>query len=145
VGAIIGGVFIGMVSDRIGRRRAMLFALCSTLLIIPLWAWSPTRALLALGGFLMQFAVQGAWGVIPAHLSELSPNSVRGFLPGFSYQCGALLAGSVAYIEATLSKRMPYANAMALVAALVVIFAAVMTALGPERRGESFTEVAPTP
>ena len=61
----------------------------------------------------MQFLVQGAWGVVPAHLSELSPDSVRGFLPGFGYQCGALLAGSVGYIEAVLARRTGYAVAMA--------------------------------
>ena len=66
-----------------------------------------------LGAFLMQFMVQGAWGVIPAHITELSPDSVRGFLPGFAYQCGVLLAGSVAYIEAVFARRTSYANAMA--------------------------------
>jgi SHS family lactate transporter-like MFS transporter len=140
VGAIIGGVVFGRLSDRFGRRRAMIIALAGALVAVPLWAFSPTSALLALGGFAIQFMVQGAWGVIPAHLSELSPNSVRGFLPGFSYQCGALLAGSVAWIEATLARRMPYASAMALTAGVVLVFAGVVTAVGPERRGLSFSD-----
>jgi len=90
------------------------------------------------GAFLMQFMVQGAWGIIPAHLSELSPDSVRGFLPGFAYQCGVLLAGSVAYIEALLKNRMSFAMAMALTAAVVFSGAIVMTALGREKRGIHF-------
>ncbi len=84
------------VSDRIGRRLAIVVALWpAAMVMIPLWAYAPRLALLVIGAFLMQFFVQGAWGVIPAHLSELSPNQVRGFLPGFAYQCGVLLAGSV--------------------------------------------------
>ena len=88
----------------------------------------------------MQFMVQGAWGVIPAHLSELSSDSVRGFLPGFAYQCGVLLAGSVAYIEAVFAQRMSYANAMAVTALTVFTFAIVATAMGRERGGIRFGE-----
>ena len=72
--------------------------------MVPLWAYAPSTALLVLGAFLIQFMVQGAWGIIPAHLSELSPDSVRGFMPGFSYQCGVLVASSVVYIEAVFAK-----------------------------------------
>ena len=86
----------------------------------------------------MQFMVQGAWGVIPAHINELSPDSVRGFLPGFAYQCGVLLAGSVAYIEAVFATRTTYANAMALTALTVFVGGAVVVALGRERRGARF-------
>jgi SHS family lactate transporter-like MFS transporter len=86
----------------------------------------------------MQFMVQGAWGIIPAHLSELSPDSVRGFLPGFAYQCGVLLAGSIAYIETRLAERMRYSTAMSLIALTVFVGAAVITALGRERRGLQF-------
>ena len=84
-----------------------------------LWAYAPSTALLVLGAFLIQFMVQGAWGIIPAHLSELSPDSVRGFLPGFAYQCGVLVASSVVYIEAVFAKTMSYATAMALTAVTV--------------------------
>ena len=106
--------------------------------MIPLWAYAPTTGLLVLGAFLMQFMVQGAWGVIPAHITELSPDSVRGFLPGFAYQCGVLLAGSVAYIEAVFARRTSYANAMALTAVTVFTLGAIVVALGRERRGATF-------
>jgi MFS transporter, SHS family, lactate transporter len=138
MGAIAGGVFFGLMSDRFGRRRAMIAALLCALAVIPLWAFSPSLGLLVAGGFLMQFMVQGAWGVIPAHLTELSPDSVRGFLPGFAYQCGVLLAGTVAYIEAIFAQRMSYATAMALTAATVFLGAILITALGRERRGIYF-------
>jgi len=88
--------------------------------------------------FLLQFCVQGAWGVIPAHLSELSPNSIRGFLPGFAYQCGVLLAGPVSYLEALLAEKMSYATAMAATAATVFVLTAVIAAVGRERKGTDF-------
>jgi SHS family lactate transporter-like MFS transporter len=80
----------------------MITALLLAIVMIPLWAYAPSTALLVIGAFLMQFMVQGAWGVVPAHITELSPDAVRGFLPGFAYQCGVLLAGTVAYMEAGL-------------------------------------------
>jgi SHS family lactate transporter-like MFS transporter len=138
VGAIIGGVLFGLLSDRWGRRRAMILAFVLAICVIPLWAFAPTLALLVVGAFLLQFMVQGAWGVIPAHIMELSPDSVRGFLPGFAYQCGVLIAGTVAYIEAVFASRTTYANAMALVALVVFILAAVVAGLGRERRGITF-------
>jgi len=82
--------------------------------------------------------VQGAWGIIPAHLSELSPDSVRGFLPGFAYQCGVLLASSVPYVEAILAQHTSYANAMALTAFVVFTLAAVVVAVGREQKGIQF-------
>ena len=138
VGAITGGVLFGLLSDRWGRRRAMILAFVLAILIIPLWAFAPSLALLVAGAFLMQFMVQGAWGVIPAHITELSPDSVRGFLPGFAYQCGVLIAGTVAYIEAVFAARTTYARAMALVALVVFTVAAVVAGFGRERRGITF-------
>jgi MFS transporter, SHS family, lactate transporter len=138
VGAIAGGILFGLLSDRWGRRRAMVLAFALAIVVIPLWAFAPTLALLMAGAFLMQFMVQGAWGVIPAHITELSPDSVRGFLPGFAYQCGVLIAGSVAYIEAVFAERTTYSRAMALVALIVFAVAAVVAALGRERRGVAF-------
>ncbi len=138
VGAMAGGIFFGLMSDRFGRRRSMIAALVGAVVVIPLWAFSPSLVLLIIGGFLMQLMVQGAFGVIPAHLTELSPDSVRGFLPGFAYQCGVLLAGSVAYIEALFAQRMSYAAAMALTAVTVFIGAIIITALGREQRGIRF-------
>ncbi len=138
VGAILGGLLMGLLSDRFGRRRAMIVALVSAVALVPLWAYAPSLALLIVGAFMIQFMVQGAWGIIPAHLSELSPDSVRGFLPGFAYQCGVLLAGSVAYMEATLAEHTRYANAMALTAFIVFALAAVVVAVGRERKGIQF-------
>jgi len=138
VGAILGGVLFGLFSDRFGRRRAMITSLVCAILAVPLWAYAPSVALLMLGAFLLQFMVQGAWGIIPAHLSELSPDSVRGFLPGFAYQCGVLLAGPVAYFEAVLAEHTSYANAMALTAVTVFTLAVVVVALGREKKGIEF-------
>ncbi len=138
VGAIFGGTLFGMLSDRMGRRRAMISALLAAVLTIPLWAFAPSMALLVVGAFLMQFMVQGAWGVIPAHLSELSPDSVRGFLPGFGYQCGVLIAGTVAYIEAVFAGHTSYSVAMAATAGTVCILAAIATYFSREYRGMRF-------
>ncbi len=139
-GAIAGGVVIGLVSDRIGRRRAIVCSLITAILLIPLWAYAPQLGLLVSGAFFVQFFVQGAWGVIPAHLSELSPNHIRGFLPGFAYQCGVLLAGSVGMMEAVFAEHMSYATAMAVTAASVFAVTAVAAALGRERKGIVFEE-----
>jgi MFS transporter, SHS family, lactate transporter len=138
VGAILGGIVFGLLSDRYGRRRAMIWALLGGILMVPLWAYAPSISLLVLGGFLLQFMVQGAWGIIPAHLSELSPDSVRGFLPGFAYHCGVLAASSIVYIEAVFAKTVSYATAMALTAATVFLLAAIATAAGKERKGRVF-------
>src|SRR5205809_6783028 len=116
IGALVGGILFGLYSDRFGRRRGMATAFLLATVMIPFWAYAPNTPLLVLGAFLMQFMVQGAWGVIPAHITELSPDSVRGFLPGLAYQCGVLLASSIAYIEAVFARRTIYANAMALTA-----------------------------
>jgi SHS family lactate transporter-like MFS transporter len=138
VGAIAGGVVFGLKSDRVGRRRTIALALGLAILVIPLWAFAPSIPLLAAGAFAMQFMVQGAWGVIPAHISELSPDSVRGFLPGFAYQWGVLLASSVAYLEALFAAHASYAWSMALTALTVFVFAICMAVVGRERKGVEF-------
>ena len=138
VGAIIGGIVVGHLSDRWGRRRAIITAFALGIVMIPLWAFAPNQTLLILGAFLMQFMVQGAWGVIPAHLAELSPDSVRAFLPGFAYQSAGVLASSVVYIEAVYAQKTSYAIAMALTAVSVFALASMMAAVGRERRGHTF-------
>jgi SHS family lactate transporter-like MFS transporter len=143
VGAITGGIIFGHISDRIGRRRAIVIALVLAVLAIPIWAHAPGIPVLVAGAFVMQFMVQGAWGVIPAHITELSPDSVRGFLPGFAYQCGVMLASYVTYIEAVFAERTSYANSMALTAATVFIGGAIAAWFGRERRGHVFGAPAP--
>ncbi|HXY68307.1 MAG TPA: MFS transporter [Gemmatimonadales bacterium] len=138
LGAVAGGVLVGLISDRLGRRRSIVLSLAGALAAIPLWAFAPSLALLVAGAFLMQFFVQGAWGVIPAHITELSPDNVRGFLPGFAYQCGVLIAGSIAYLQAAAAVGRTYAVAMALTAGVVFAGCAVVAALGPERRGIAY-------
>jgi SHS family lactate transporter-like MFS transporter len=140
IGAIIGGIVFGLYSDRVGRRRAIVTALLLAILLIPIWAFAPSLSLLVVGAFVMQFMVQGAWGVIPAHINELAPDSVRGFMPGFAYQVGVLIASSVVYIEAVFADHMRYAQSMALTAVTVFSLAALVAWMGRERRGITFGE-----
>jgi MFS transporter, SHS family, lactate transporter len=140
VGAILGGTLFGWLSDGWGRRRAIITALLGATLVVPLWAYAPSLPLLFAGAFLIQFLVQGAWGVIPAHLAELSPDAVRGFLPGFGYQVGVLLSSPVAYMEASIAPQIGYANAMAGTAVTVFLLAAGAAWLGKERRAVRFGE-----
>jgi SHS family lactate transporter-like MFS transporter len=138
VGALTGGVLSGFLSDRWGRRRTIVVALGGAVAAIPLWAFAPNLALLVVGAFVMQFMVQGAWGVIPAHITELSPDSVRGFLPGFAYQCGACLAGTLPYLQARVAARLSYSWAMAVSAGTVFVLCALVAWLGRERRGITY-------
>ncbi len=138
IGAILGGLVFGHFSDKNGRRRAIITAFILGAAVIPLWAYAPNQALLVTGAFLIQFMVQGAWGVIPAHLSELSPDSVRALLPGFAYQSAGVIASTVGYIEAVYAQRTSYATAMALTAISVFTIAALMAWLGRERHGQRF-------
>jgi len=135
VGAIIGGLVGGHFSDQLGRRRVIISALVCGILLVPLWAFAPTQPLLVAGAFCMQFMVQAAWGVIPAHLAELSPTSVRAFLPGFAYQTAGVLASSVVYIEASYAQHTSYGTAMALTAVSVFVLACLFAFFGKERRG----------
>lgn len=138
IGAILGGVIFGHFSDKWGRRKAIIIAFVLGAVLIPVWAYAPRQALLITGAFLMQFMVQGAWGVIPAHLAELSPDSVRALLPGFAYQSAGIIASSVVFIEAIYAQKTSYATAMALTAISVFTLAAIMAWLGRERHGAEF-------
>lgn len=137
-GAVLGGLLFGLASDRFGRRRMMIVAFVGAALVVPLWAFSTQLGWIFAAGFLMQFMVQGAWGIIPAHISELSPDAVRGFLPGFSYQCGNLMAAPLGWWQASLKDTYPYANVLAITAGVVFLLAILVTAVGPERRGLAF-------
>jgi SHS family lactate transporter-like MFS transporter len=138
IGAICGAFLVGSLSERIGRRRAIVLACLCALPIIPLWAYAETPLLLALGAFLMQAAVQGAWAVVPAYLSELSPASLRAMFPGFVYQFGNLIASRNAVIQARIaeSHHGNYSLALAGVAGITAVALALWSSLGPERRGE---------
>ena len=138
IGAILGGLAFGYYSDMSGRRRAMLTAMVCGLVVVPFWiaGHSPWRILV--GVFLMQFFVQGAWGVIPAHINELSPNHLRGFFPGFAYQLGVMFAASIPYVESALGERFTYTQAMGGLVTLVFITAFIVTVAGPEAKGVSF-------
>ena len=142
IGAICGGICFGTLSERFGRRRCIIIAALLCLPVIPLWAFSNSAALLALGAFLMQFAVQGAWGVVPVHLNELSPDTARGTFPGFVYQLGNLLASVNATLQAEIASHFGgnYGLALAAVAGSVAIVIAVLTAVGTEAKGIAFTK-----
>jgi SHS family lactate transporter-like MFS transporter len=141
IGAILGGVVFGLLSDRIGRRNAMILAFVGALAAIPLWALPSTVVWLAAGAFLLQFMVQGAWGVIPAHISELSPDSIRGSMPGFAYQCGNLVASYIMIVETISARRWDYAVVMAVSAATIFLLAIFVIGVGRERPGEEFGDV----
>ena len=143
IGALLGGVLFGTWSERIGRRRAIVIAALLAIPAIPLWAYSHTVPMLALGGFLMQFMVQGAWGVIPAHLNELSPSAVRGTFPGFAYQLGNLLSSRNVVIQAKLAEnryRGMYPPVLAWTVVIVATLVAVVTWSGRERKGTDMTK-----
>lgn len=138
LGAILGGISFGLLSDWRGRRYAMVLAFVLAALLIPPWSSGATIASLTLGAFLMQLMVQGAWGVIPAHITEIVPDSVRGFLPGFAYQCGVLLAANSAHLQAQFAKNGAYSTTMAMMALAVFCVGSVVIICGPERRATRF-------
>jgi len=138
VGAIIGAIVFGHLSQGAGRRFSMIAALVLSLAVIPVWAFSASLALLALGAFLMQAGVQGAWGVIPAHLNELSPDEARSLVPGLAYQLGILFAAGTNSIEFALRDKLGYSWALAGFEIANIALLITVLALGSERKGKSF-------
>ena len=138
VGAVLGAVIFGLLSERLGRRYSMLCALAVSLVVMPAWAFGSTLMILALGAFVMQMGVQGAWGIIPVHLNELSPHAVRGLLPGFTYQIGILLAASTPTVEFALRDRLGYAWALTSFELVVIAVLSVLLIFGREQHGKSF-------
>ena len=136
IGAILGGIGFGALSQHIGRRAAIVIAAVAALPVIPLWAFAASPFALGLGAFLMQICVQGAWGVIPAHLNELSPAAIRGTFPGVTYQLGNLLAAANATIQSAIASGMGgnYSWPLAGVVAIVAVVIAVMVGFGREAR-----------
>jgi SHS family lactate transporter-like MFS transporter len=143
VGAIVGGITFGIWSERIGRKRAIVYATLLALPIIPLWAFAATPLLLAVGAFAMQVAVQGAWGIVPVHLNELSPGAVRAMFPGFAYQLGNLLMAKNAVFQAEIAESHSYAIALALFGGVTAVPIAGWTAIGPERMHADLTGATP--
>jgi len=145
IGALLGGILFGTWSERIGRRRAIVIAALLAIPVIPLWAYSHTVPMLALGGFLMQFMVQGAWGVVPAHLNELSPPAVRATFPGFAYQLGNFLSSRNAVIQAKLVEHRyggSYPPVLAWTVVLIASLVAVVTWSGTEKRGTDLSSTS---
>jgi SHS family lactate transporter-like MFS transporter len=138
LGAIAGGLLFGYVSEKIGRVNAITVAALIALPALPLWAYASTPILLAIGAFIMQVAVQGAWGVIPAHLNELSPGAARATIPAFVYQAGNFLASYNGPLQAQIAQAGGgnYAFALALVAGVIAVAIIVVIRFSPERRGE---------
>jgi SHS family lactate transporter-like MFS transporter len=138
LGAIGGTVGVGHASERLGRRGSIIAALTLCILMIPAWAFGNSFAVLAAGAFFMQVGVQGAWGVIPIHLNELSPDSVRSLFPGLVYQFGVLFGSPTNSIEYALRDRFGYGWALAIFEGATVAALMIVYALGPERKGRSF-------
>lgn len=145
LGAICGGTLFGALSQHWGRRRSIIAAAIMGILLIPVWMFSPTLGMLIAGGFCMQFMVQGAWGIVPVHLNELSPAEMRGTFPGFVYQLGNLFAAPIAVVEAKLAESFPtatgaagYAKSLGIVTLIVFVVLIVVAALGKEKRGIEF-------
>jgi SHS family lactate transporter-like MFS transporter len=142
---ICGGTVVGYVSQHWGRRRVIILCAIFGMLLIPLWIFAPNTALLIMGGFLIQFTVQGAWGVVPVHLNELSPSDFRGTFPGLAYQLGNFVAAYAAQQQAWLAERFRktdgspnYALTMAVVEGIVFLAIIFLAAIGPEKRGREF-------
>jgi SHS family lactate transporter-like MFS transporter len=138
LGALLGGVCCGAMSESFGRKRTIVAASLLAIPMVPLWAWSHTAVMLAAGGFLMQFMVQGAWGIVPAHLNELAPRPVRAILPGFAYQLGNLISSRNSVFQKAFANHHNGGNLSAALSGTVVVVAIIVagiTALGPEAKG----------
>jgi SHS family lactate transporter-like MFS transporter len=149
IGAIVGGIFFGALSQHFGRRRSIALAACIGILMIPLWVFAPNVALLALGAFLLQVFVQGAWGVVPVHLNELSPVEARGTFPGFTYQLGNLISAGAAQMEAAFATHFTtpsggpnYAVALSIIMLVVFAAVAILAWFGYERHSVEFAPKA---
>jgi SHS family lactate transporter-like MFS transporter len=140
IGAMLGGLAFGFLSDKFGRKRAMVTAALAGLVVVPLWIAAPNVALCVAGVSLMQFFVQGAAGIIPVQMIELTPGNLRGVFPGLAYQVGVVFASSITFFEAVLGEHLTYAQAMGSLAAIVLLASSVVFALGPENKGISFSK-----
>ena len=142
IAAIVGSFVFGSLSERVGRRWTILLALALSLAVIPAWAFGGSLLALVVGACLMQVGVQGAWGIIPAHLNELAPDAVRGLMPGFAYQLGILFAAPTNNIEYALRDRFGYAWALAGFEIVNILLLGTVVGLGKEEKGKSFVKQA---
>jgi SHS family lactate transporter-like MFS transporter len=145
VGALLGGIVFGSWSENAGRRRVIVIAALLAIPVIPLWAYSHTAPMLALGGFIMQFMVQGAWGVIPAHLNELSPPAVRATFPGMAYQLGNFLASRNSVIQAKFAEHHfagNYAPVLGWTVLITAMLVAIVTMSGKEAKGADLSDTS---
>ncbi len=140
VGAVLGAILFGHLSEGMGRRRSMIAALLLCLAVIPAWAFGSSLLVLAMGAFVMQAGAQGAWGIIPAHLNELSPDAVRGLMPGLAYQLGILFAAGTNTIEYVLRDKLGYGWALTAFETTNIVLLIAVVALGSEKKGRSFLE-----
>ena len=140
VGAVVGAILFGFVSQSAGRRKGMLAALGLSLLLIPMWAFSGSLTMLVVGAFIMQMGVQGAWGVIPVHLNELSADAARGLMPGLAYQLGILLASPTNSLQFALHNRFSYQWALAGFAVVTIVVLAVLLLSGREAHSREFVQ-----
>ncbi|HEY3929913.1 MAG TPA: MFS transporter [Candidatus Koribacter sp.] len=142
IGAIVGAIIFGLISQRIGRRKGIVFALFVSLVSIPAWAFGSGIGVIALAAFMMQVGVQGAWGVVPVHLNELAPDAARGLVPGFAYQLGILIASPTNNIEFWLRNKWGYQWALAGFEIVVIVCLAVVVAIGREAHGKQFSKLS---
>jgi SHS family lactate transporter-like MFS transporter len=141
VGAVIGAITFGHLSEKLGRRRSMITAMGLSLVVLPVWAFVGALPALAASAFLMQVGVQGAWGIIPAHLNELSPDETRGLMPGFAYQLGILFAAPVNNIVYALRAWIGYSWALAAFQITNILLLVIVLLLGRENKGRNFSSM----
>lgn len=139
IGAIVGAIIFGLISQRVGRRKGIIFALAVSLITIPAWAFGNGLALVTAAAFVMQVGVQGAWGVVPVHLNELAPDAARGLVPGFAYQLGILVASPTNNIEYALRDLFGYRWALAGFEIVTILGLAIVVWFGREAHGKQFT------
>jgi len=145
IGAILGSISFGLFSERLGRRFAMIASMALALLVIPAWAFGGSAVVLIAGAFLMQFGVQGAWGIVPVHLTEMVPDETRGLLSGLAYQLGTLFGAPAPRTEYALRARYGYQWAIAGFEVFTILSLILILSLGKERKGRSFHRAAEVP
>jgi SHS family lactate transporter-like MFS transporter len=141
LGSIAGGIVFGTLSERWGRKKAIVTAALLAIPVIPLYAFGHSAFSLGVGAVLMQFMVQGAWGVVPAYLTELSPAPVRATAPGLAYQLGGLITSWNGKGQALAAERWgSYRAVLAITVVVVALSLAALAAIGREARGREMSD-----